>query len=53
MPSHLVRDMVEDGDLEVEKVDTKDNVADLTTKPPESRPQMVRLFSKLNLEIRA
>ena len=49
---HRVRDMVTDGTIKVVKVDTKENTADLTTKPAESRPQMVRLWSKVGLMLK-
>ena len=50
--SHYVRDCVEDGTVRIEKVHTDDNTGDLTTKPPKSRPVMVRLLKQVNFEIR-
>jgi hypothetical protein len=45
----FARDCQENGDCKVVKVDTEDNSADLTTKPPGSRPRMIRLLeTKLN-----
>ena len=48
---HHCRDLVEEGMIVPDKVPTKENVADLTTKPPDSRPVMVRLWGKVGLEI--
>ena len=49
---HYVRDCQSDGTVKVLKVDTDDNTSDLLTKPPKSRPQMVRLWKQVSFEIR-
>jgi len=47
---HFARDLAEQGIIKAKKVDTKENTADLGTKPEKNGVQMRRLLAKVNFE---